>query len=276
VVATQRQPSDLQSPPCLASRAERACSHTRTERGGDALEREVMLGETAFTTARAVADVPRVLSMVLVVLVGVGAGSGVVVLASQPLWRGALVAVAAVAAAAVARWTASRPCQVVPVVAATLAGVAGLVAAGDDEWALLTMAGAGLSAGAAVDLVERRVPTRVAHATTAGSLIGLAAWVASNGRWDQFVVAVAAAAMVTAVFAALWLARAVGFGDVRLAAATVSAGTGGLSYMSAMFLVPIVLLGVGGLAQLLLGRRGPMPFGPALVVGWLVAVGAAA
>jgi leader peptidase (prepilin peptidase)/N-methyltransferase len=240
-----------------------------------------MLGQTAVTTATrtavlaAGADFPRVLSLVLVVLVGVGAGSSVIVLASQPPWRGAVVAVVAIAAPAVAGRTASRPSQVVPVVAATLAGVAGLLAADNDKWARLTLAGAGLSACAAVDLLECCVPTPVAHATTAGSLFGLAAWVASNGRWDQFVAAVAATTTVTAVIAALWLAGSVGFGDVRLAAATLTAGTGGLSYVSAMSIVPIAVLGVAGLAQLVVGRHGPMPFGPALVAGWLVAVGAA-
>jgi prepilin signal peptidase PulO-like enzyme (type II secretory pathway) len=64
----------------------------------------------------------------------------------------------------------------------------------------------------------------------------------------------------------------VGFGDVRLAAATVSGAEAGLRHVAAMIAVPLLVLPVIAIGWRLARRRPPVPYGPALVAGWLVAL----
>lgn len=191
-----------------------------------------------------------------------------------PTW-GAPVTVGAVVAAAALTWRVGR--QVRPwaaVMAAAVAGLGAVAGAHGEGWWAVTLAGAGLGVAAVVDVLERRVPTPVAHGTTAVSVASLVVVAVTSGRWGDLGVAAAATGFVVVVYGGLWFAGAVGFGDVRLAAATVTAGVGGIAYVSAMLLVPAVAVGLAGLAQVVARRRvGSVPMGPALVAGWLVAVG---
>jgi prepilin signal peptidase PulO-like enzyme (type II secretory pathway) len=160
------------------------------------------------------------------------------------------------------------------VVAGATAGVASVVGSYSSAWLAVSLASVGLSVAAVVDVLERRVPTAVAHGTTVISVVGLAALASTSDLWRDLALALAATGLVVAVYAGLWLARAAGFGDVRLAAATVTAAPAGVGYVSAMLLVPALVVGTIGLVQLVLRRRvTSLPMAPALVAGWLVAVG---
>jgi leader peptidase (prepilin peptidase)/N-methyltransferase len=188
-------------------------------------------------------------------------------------WTAPGSAVAVVAAAWLAGHTGTRRSGLAAVVAAAISGLAVLVAAIGPHAALVTVAGVGLATAAAVDLVEHRIPTPVAHGTTVVSALGVAIGSVVSGSWRTALGALGATAVVVAVYAVLWLAGGVGFGDVRLAAATLTAGTGGPAYVSLMLVVPIALVGAAGLLLATTGRRGPLPLGPALVAAWLVALG---
>jgi prepilin signal peptidase PulO-like enzyme (type II secretory pathway) len=132
------------------------------------------------------------------------------------------------------------------------------------------VAAVGLGSAAGVDLVERRIPTPIAHGTTIAAGIPASAASLAQG-WEAVAALWLSAAAVVAIYGGLWLAGGVGFGDVRLAAATVSAATAGLQYVVAMVVVPLVVVPAVAVGWRVSGRRPPSPFGPALVVGWLVA-----
>jgi prepilin signal peptidase PulO-like enzyme (type II secretory pathway) len=70
--------------------------------------------------------------------------------------------------------------------------------------------------------------------------------------------------------AAVWLAGGMGFGDVRLAGATITAMVGGIVALATVAMVAYTAVGVTALATR--RRHVRLPFGPALVVGWLAAV----
>lgn len=220
------------------------------------------------------AHVVRVWLPAGVCAVAVVAAGAVVAAAETPLWSGPLT-VGVVVVAAVLTW--HRSCRARPWAALAAAALAGLGAAAgshSDTWWAVAVAGAGLSVVAVVDALERRVPTAVAHGTTVLSGVGLVVVAAGSGRWGDLGVAAAATGFVVLVYGALWFVRALGLGDVRLAGATLSAGAGGLAYVSTMLFVPAVALGVAGLGQFVVRRRiTALPFGPALVAGWLVALG---
>jgi prepilin signal peptidase PulO-like enzyme (type II secretory pathway) len=132
------------------------------------------------------------------------------------------------------------------------------------------VAAVGLGAAVGVDLVERRIPTPIAYGTTIAA--GILAFAASLAQgWEAVATLWLSAAAVVAIYGGLWLAEGVGFGDVRLAAATVSAATAGLQYVVAMVVVPLVVVPAVAVGWRVSGRRPPSPFGPALVAGWLVA-----
>jgi Flp pilus assembly protein protease CpaA len=137
---------------------------------------------------------------------------------------------------------------------------------------IAVLAGVGLGAAAGVDLVERRIPTPIAHGTTivSGILVTIS-WL-REGNPRGLVTLWLSTAVVVAVYAALWLAGVVGFGDVRLAAATVSAAGAGFGYVAAMVVAPLLVLPVIAIGWRLAGRPPPVPYGPALVAGWLVAL----
>jgi prepilin signal peptidase PulO-like enzyme (type II secretory pathway) len=94
----------------------------------------------------------------------------------------------------------------------------------------------------------------------------------SEGNLRELVALWLSTAVVVTIYAALWLAGGVGFGDVRLAAATVSAAGAGLGYVAAMVTVPLLVLPVLAIGWRLASRPPPVPYGPALVAAWLVAL----
>lgn len=149
------------------------------------------------------------------------------------------VAAAVVAGAvALARRMSPRagPCALL--VAGATAGLGSVVGSYSGAWLVVSLAGVGLSVAVVVDVLERRVPTAVAHGTTGVSVVGRVALGSTSDLWRDLALAAAATGLVVAMYAGLWLRRAVGYGDVRLAAATVTAAPAGVGYVSAMLLVP--------------------------------------
>lgn len=248
--------------------------HTRTLRGRSALDRCGVLGETKPTAAAIDAgrSLRRDAPWSPIALIAVTAGLVGLALPSRPLWSGLAAAAGAVVAATVAWMTARTRSRGAAIGAGVFASVGIAAATSSGGGQLAAVAAVGLGAAAGVDLVERRIPTAVAHTTTGVSALGLAASAQADSRWHVLAAALAATAVVVAVYAVLWLVGGVGFGDVRLAAATLSAGTGGLAYVSGMVLVPMALIGVAGLVRVAVGRRGPLPLGPALWAGWMLQV----
>jgi prepilin signal peptidase PulO-like enzyme (type II secretory pathway) len=153
--------------------------------------------------------------------------------------------------------------------AALVVVAAGVVTGGAP---IVLLAGVGLGAAAGVDLVERRIPTPIAHGTTIVSGIVVTVSLLSEGNQRGLVTLWLSTATVVTIYVVLWLAGGVGFGDVRLAAATVSAAGAGLGYVAAMVTVPLLVLPVLAIGWRLAGRPPPVPYGPALVAGWLVAL----
>jgi len=154
------------------------------------------------------------------------------------------------------------------------AGASGLTQAASPVPAAPGLAAGGIVAAALVDAAEGRVPTLVAHATTAVSLMALAVYAADRHEWGQLVVGpVVFTALLVAGCAVLWLARAMGFGDVRLAAATVTAMVAGAEGLMLVAWSAFVVAGLAVVGLRLLGRKPKqLPFGPGLAVGWVVAI----
>lgn len=132
---------------------------------------------------------------------------------------------------------------------------------------------AGMAAAATVDAVEHRVPTAVAWPTGAAAAATLVARAAGGDPAGAATAALLTLVLVAGL-AALWLARALGFGDVRLAAGTAPAMLGGLPAL--VLLAWGALVGAGGPdGGGTAGALGPVPFAPPLAVAWLVALLAA-
>jgi leader peptidase (prepilin peptidase)/N-methyltransferase len=158
-------------------------------------------------------------------------------------------------------------------VASGLALVAAVAAAGHPVPVAAGLAGAGLAAAAVVDASEGRIPTPVAHGTTAVSLVLMAADALVTGDWAPLGRAVGLTAGLVAVFTVLWLAGGMGFGDVRLAAATVTASTAGVPGLVALVWGAFLTAGALVAGRRIVRRhRGSVPFGPSLAAGWLLAV----
>lgn len=189
---------------------------------------------------------------------------------------------AAVVAAAGVRAAATSPDtrRVAPgaAVAAGAATVA-LAAVGAPVPAGTALVAAGMAAAAAVDAVERRVPTGVARLTGAAATGTLVARAAGGDPGGAATAALLTLALV-AGFAALWLARALGFGDVRLAAGTAPAMLGGVPALVLLAWGALLGGGLVALARRARARRrggdgtagavGSVPFAPPLAVAWLV------
>ena len=180
---------------------------------------------------------------------------------------GAFVGVAAIVSGRLATWGCRRPSAAAPVAAASVVMITALASHADF---VALVAAVGLGAAAGVDLVERRIPTPIAYGTTMVAGILTSATALAHG-WGAVVTVALSLAAVVAIYGGLWLVGGVGFGDVRLAAATVSAATGGLQYVAAMVVIPLLVVPMVAVGWRLSGRRQPSPFGPALVIGWLVA-----
>ncbi len=125
---------------------------------------------------------------------------------------------------------------------------------------------------ARVDLVERRLPNRmVVPGLAVGAVAAAGSWLAT-GRTPW--IPVVAALVVGGVLLLLALAGGVGMGDVKLAAFIgLASPTLGIAVVA-----PVAAFLLGGLVSVVvLVRRGAgtrIPFGPFLLVGYLVALAA--
>lgn len=140
-------------------------------------------------------------------------------------------------------------------------------------WAPFTTLGALL---ALVDLRTTYLPLRLNYLTLALSLTGagLASWMASG--WSPLLWAVGAGLGAAALLWLVWWFSGgrLGFGDVRLAGLIgVVAGTGGLTLVVWAFLFGTAVGAVWGIvARLRRGADGGFPYGPALMMGPLLAL----
>lgn len=124
------------------------------------------------------------------------------------------------------------------------------------------------------DLGQHRLPNRpmvILYGLVASSLA--VAWVLGERR---ILPAAIGAGLWCLVIGGLWLAgrsTGMGAGDVKFALA-LGAGVGAVGVGAAVVALGLAFV-LGGLAALLAlvsGRRGAIPFGPALVVGWFLGV----
>lgn len=142
----------------------------------------------------------------------------------------------------------------------------------------VALAGVGLAAAAVIDAVEGRIPPALAHGTTAasGTALVLEAW--RDARVGVVATAAGLTAGLVVFFAVLWLAGRVGYGDVRLAASTVTASVAGLPGTITLLGGASLAAGITAAVQRHRGRQvplaaaAPVPFAPALAAGWLLAV----
>lgn len=178
-----------------------------------------------------------------------------------------------------ARWCVRRFSHTVKAarlwwLASALAAVATVVAIlGSGTPVPAGLAAGGLSAAALIDAAEGRIPTPVAHGTTIVSLIALAGHAAVTGEWNLVSRAVLLTSGLVLLLGVMWLARGIGFGDVRFAASLVTAMTSGSAGLVVLVYTAFLLGGGIVLARRLSGRRGGnLPFGPGLALGWLLAV----
>jgi leader peptidase (prepilin peptidase) / N-methyltransferase len=147
-------------------------------------------------------------------------------------------------------------------------------------WAVpaYSLLAAGLVALSAIDLEHKLLPRVVLYVTAAifGLLLVLASWPAH--RFHHLLFALLGAAACFVVFLAIWFVspRAMGFGDVRLAALCGAAlGWLGLGAVAVGMLAGFVLAGVPAIWMLARGkanRKTAIAFGPYLAAGTMVAV----
>lgn len=193
------------------------------------------------------------------------------------LWAWSLVALACGGAAAglVLAYGESERTRSLWWLAALAGGGAAVAGGWSPVPAAAAIAAVGLSAAALIDAVESRIPATLAHGTTAASGLALAHHAWRSADWTPAWTAAACTAVVVAAFLALWFAGGMGYGDVRLAAATVTASVSGLAGMITLLWGAFAAAGVTAIVhwQRHSGvRRSPVPFAPALAAGWLLAV----
>ncbi|MDO8390420.1 MAG: A24 family peptidase [Actinomycetota bacterium] len=165
------------------------------------------------------------------------------------------VAQALAAVPSVARWAWAGACATSCLIASAQAGpVATQVCTG--------VAGVVLATAALVDVHERRLPNRLLAA--AGLLVLLAA--AADGRVAPSLVGALVAGGLLLV---VRLARSVGMGDVKMATVV---GAGVVREHPVAAPVAIAVAAMAGAGTGLVLRRSSLPFGPALWLGWAVAV----
>ena len=204
---------------------------------------------------------------------------------------GLLAGLVVVRAAASFPWTARPatdtpgPAVPAPVVAGTTALLCGVAAlrfgASPELPAYLVLAVAGVLL-AVIDLRHRLLPNRVVGpALVAGALL-LTGAAAVDGRWDDLARAALGAVVLFAIFLVLALISpsALGMGDVKLAG-LLGLHLGWLGWdavllgAAAGFVVQAVLSLVL-LASRRIDLRGELPFGPAMLAGAVLAIGAGA
>lgn len=201
-----------------------------------------------------------------------------------------VTAVLAAVAAATATWgvrataRTARAARLWWAAALAAAGAAAVVVgSGAPVPAGLAIVGAGLAVAAVVDAAEGRIPTAVAYATAAVSGASLLVHGWRSGAWGAVAGAVALTAIVAGACAALWVAGAAGFGDVRLAFGTATGMLGGPVALLVWLWVAAVVAGTMAVVRRVVehraprwaaaaGPRRPLPFAPPLAVAWLCAV----
>lgn len=158
-------------------------------------------------------------------------------------------------------------------VAALAAGGAALLGTLSPVPAAAALAGVGLSAAALIDAVETRIPATLAHGTTVVSGLALVVDAWRSADWGLAGAAAVGTLVVVVVFLALWLAGGMGYGDVRLAASTVTASVSGVAGAVTLLWGAFAAAGVTAVVRWRWGAgRSPVPFAPALAAGWLLAV----
>jgi prepilin signal peptidase PulO-like enzyme (type II secretory pathway) len=158
-------------------------------------------------------------------------------------------------------------------VGAALAAAGAAAATGSPVPAAAGLAGSGLAAAAVIDGAEGRIPTALAHGTTAMSSVLLVGHGFATGEWALVARAVALTAALVSGLVVVWLLGGMGFADVRLASATVTAMAGGVSGLVALVAVASLGAGTIAMARRLAGRGGDhVPFGPPLAAGWLFSI----
>ncbi|MGY1746034.1 prepilin peptidase [Blastococcus sp. SYSU D00695] len=212
----------------------------------------------------------------------------------MPLDPPALAAVAVAVGLLVGPWLARRsvrlaradeaarpaPARVVltaVALGALVAGVLALTGVRPAAVALAWAAGAGLVL-AAVDLAVHRLPDRVLLPAVAACLTALVLDAAATGSWAGLLRAVLAAAVAFVLAAAARLASpaGLGFGDVKLLGLIgLLLGWAGWGVLLAGVLLGLI---AGAAASLVLvaarraGWRTPVPFGPPLMAGAVLAL----
>jgi len=203
-------------------------------------------------------------------------GTAVVVSLAAGPWL-ARVAVRLASRDDAARPSAVRVAVTTALLAVLVSGAVVLAGARPATLALAWAAGAGLVLGA-VDLVSHRLPDRVTFPAYAVCAVALAADAAVLGSWSALLRAViaAAAAFGLAALLAATIPEGLGFGDVKLLALLGLV----LGWIGWGVLLAGVFLGLltGALVSLVLlatrraALRTPVPFGPPLLTGAVLAL----
>ena len=143
--------------------------------------------------------------------------------------------------------------------------------------ALLAFAAAGVALSV-VDLREKRIPNAIPLAAAPVVLVFSVADAAVGGTWDRLRWAALGAAGLFAIYLGLALLApsGIGMGDVKLAALIgfVLGGAGWGAWLLG-FSAGILIGGLAAAVTLLARRRGPtgtLPYGPAMVLGALLAL----
>lgn len=157
-------------------------------------------------------------------------------------------------------------------VAGLAAATGAVVGSGGPVRVAAAASAAGLAAGAVVDVVEGRIPIAVAHGATAASLLLVIGHGLGTGDPAGAALAVGLSALFVACLGLLWLAGLIGFGDVRLAGATVTAMVPGVAGLVVLALAAFAAAGAFAVVRRLSGARGRVPFAGPLALGWLVSL----
>ena len=166
-----------------------------------------------------------------------------------------------------AAWTDSHPVARRAVFAACVSAVAASLvvpAPTTVRWGIAA-AGVLLAVASLVDVHEHKLPNRLLLAALLAAACGA---VASLDR-DVIVASLVGMVLAGGLMLLVRLSRGVGMGDVKMAA-VVGASTGGVALTAAPLAVAIAAL-VAGVYGLLAHRR-RVPLGPALWLGWALAL----
>jgi leader peptidase (prepilin peptidase)/N-methyltransferase len=170
-----------------------------------------------------------------------------------------------------AAWSDAHPVARRTVFAACVSAAAASTAMPAPAAVRFGVAGAGvfLALAALVDLHERKLPNRLLAAALAAALGGALA------SFDRDVIVASLIGMLLAggLMLLVRLSRGLGMGDVKMAG-VVGASTGSVALVAAPLALAIASLLAS--AYGLLARRRRVPLGPALWLGWALALGSSA